>query len=203
MFHSRNHTKSDGYNSAMGNRLTKITTRTGDDGSTGLGDGSRIQKSAPRVIAMGEIDELNSMLGLLLTEPLPDAARVTLARIQNALFDLGAEICIPGHRALTDAHVAFLDGEIAHLNADLAPLKEFILPGGSRAASCCHLARTIARRAERSLVSLAQTDSISTLAFQYLNRLSDLLFILARTLNRHAGITDVCWQHPSPSLDAS
>lgn len=187
----------------MSNRLTKITTRTGDDGSTGLGDGTRIQKSAPRVIVMGEIDELNSMLGLLLTEPLPYAARVTLTRVQNALFDLGGEICIPGHRALTDAQVAFLDGEISRLNAGLPPLKEFILPGGSRAASCCHLARTIARRAERALVSLAQTDSISKVALQYLNRLSDLLFILARTFNRHAGIADVCWQHPSPSPDAS
>ena len=186
----------------MGNRLTKITTRTGDDGSTGLGDGTRIQKSAPRVIAMGEIDELNCMLGLLLTEPLPDAARVTLTRVQNELFDLGGEICIPGHRALTDAQVAFLDGEISRLNAGLPSLKEFILPGGSRAASCCHLARTIARRAERSLVSLAQTDSISAQALQYLNRLSDLLFIMARTLNRHAGIADVCWRHSPPSLDA-
>ena len=202
MFHSRNHTKSDGYNSAMGNRLTKITTRTGDDGSTGLGDGTRIQKSAPRVSAMGDIDELNSMLGLLLTEPLPEAARATLVRIQNELFDLGGEICIPGHRALTDAHVAILDGEISRNNADLPPLKEFILPGGSRAASCCHLARTIARRAERAVVSLAETDSISALALQYLNRLSDLLFILARTLNRHAGIADVCWRHSPPSLDA-
>ncbi len=186
----------------MGNRLTKITTRTGDNGSTGLGDGTRIQKSAPRVSAMGDIDELNSMLGLLLTEPLPEAARATLVRIQNELFDLGGEICIPGHRALTDAHVAFLDGEISRINADLPPLKEFILPGGSRAASCCHLARTIARRAERAVVSLAETDSISALALQYLNRLSDLLFILARTLNRHVGIADVCWRHSLPSLDA-
>ena len=178
----------------MGHRLTKITTRTGDTGATGLGDGTRVKKNAPRIAAMGDIDELNSMLGLLLTEPLPDAARIILTRLQNELFDLGGEICIPGHIALTDAHVKFLDTEISHLNADLPPLKEFILPGGSRAASCCHLARTIARRTERALVDLAQTEPVSALALQYLNRLSDFLFILARTLNRHAGVADVCWQ---------
>jgi cob(I)alamin adenosyltransferase len=182
----------------MANRLTKITTRTGDDGSTGLGDGTRVKKSAPRIAAMGDVDELNSMLGLLLTEALPDAQRGTLTRIQNELFDLGGEICIPGHTAMSIAHIAFLDGEIDRLNAQLSPLKEFILPGGSRAASCCHIARTIARRAERALVCLAQIEPVSPLALQYLNRLSDLLFILARTLNRHAGIADVCWQR-SPS----
>jgi cob(I)alamin adenosyltransferase len=183
----------------MGNRLSKITTRTGDDGSTGLGDGSRVQKNAPRIAAMGDVDELNSMLGLLLTEPLPDATRAALTRIQNELFDLGGEICIPGHTAMTAPHVEFLDGEISRLNADLPPLKEFVLPGGSRAAGVCHLARTVARRAERALVGLAQTDSVSPLALQYLNRLSDFLFILARTLNRHAGVADVCWQRaPSP-----
>lgn len=184
----------------MGNRLTKITTRTGDDGTTGLGDGTRIQKSALRVAVIGDIDELNSMLGLLLNEPLPDAARASLSRIQNELFDLGGEICIPGHTVLTDAHVMFLDDQINRLNAELTPLKEFILPGGSRAASCCHLSRTIARRAERALVALAQRESVSALALQYLNRLSDFLFILARTLNRHAGVGDVCWQRlPSPT----
>ena len=178
----------------MANRLTKITTRTGDTGTTGLGDGSRVLKNAVRIAAMGDIDELNSVLGLLVTEPLPDAARATLNRIQNELFDLGGEVCIPGHTVLTDAHVVFLDGEIGRLNSDLTPLKEFILPGGSRAASCCHLARTVARRAERALVGLAQIESVSALALQYLNRLSDYLFILARTLNRHAGVSDVCWQ---------
>lgn len=178
----------------MGNRLTKITTRTGDTGTTGLGNGIRTLKNTLRVAVIGDIDELNSMLGLLLTEPLPDAARGALDRIQNELFDLGGEICIPGHTVLTDAHVVFLDGEIGRLNADIPPLKEFILPGGSRAAACCHLARTIARRAERSLVSLAQNETVSALALQYLNRLSDFLFVLARTLNRHAGVGDVCWQ---------
>ena len=183
----------------MGNRLTKITTRTGDFGTTGLGDGSRIQKSAPRIAAMGDLDELNSMLGLVLTESLPEAARATLARLQNDLFDLGGEICIPGSSVLTDAHVEVLDTEIGRLNATLPPLQEFILPGGSRAASCCHLARTIARRAERALAGLAQSELVSARALQYLNRLSDLLFILARTLNRHAGVADVCWQRlPRP-----
>jgi len=178
----------------MANRLTKITTRTGDKGTTGLGDGTRVLKSALRVAVIGDIDELNSMMGLLLTEPLPADARSALTRIQNELFDLGGEVCIPGHTVLTDAHVLFLDGEISRVNADLPPLKEFILPGGSRAAACCHLARTIARRAERALVALSQSETISPLALQYLNRLSDFLFILARNLNRHAGVGDVCWQ---------
>ena len=183
----------------MGNRLTKITTRTGDLGTTGLGDGSRLQKNAVRIAAMGDLDELNSMLGLLLSESLPDFAHATLSRIQNDLFDLGGEICIPGHTVLTNAHVEFLDTELSRLNADLLPLKEFILPGGSRAGSCCHLARTVARRAERTLVGLAQSESVSSLALQYLNRLSDFLFILARALNHHAGVADVCWQRvPTP-----
>ena len=178
----------------MGNRLTKITTRTGDAGTTGLGDGTRTLKNALRVTVIGDLDELNSMLGLLLTEPLPDGTRTALDRIQNDLFDLGGEICIPGHTVLTEAHIDFLDGEIGRLNADLPPLKEFILPGGSRAAACCHLARTITRRSERALVALAQSETVSALALQHLNRLSDFLFILARTLNRHAGVGDVCWQ---------
>jgi cob(I)alamin adenosyltransferase len=186
----------------MGNRLTKITTRTGDDGNTGLGDGSRIRKNALRVTAMGDIDELNSMLGLLLAEPLPDGMRVTLNRIQNDLFDLGGEVCIPGHVVVTDTHVGFLDGEIGRFNSELPPLKEFILPAGSRAAACSHLARTIARRAERTLVGLAQSEPVSALALQYLNRLSDLLFILARNLNRHAGVSDVFWQRLLTPLEA-
>lgn len=187
----------------MADRLTKITTRTGDAGTTGLGDGTRVAKNAVRVAAMGEIDELNSMLGLLLTEPVPELARVTLGRIQNELFDLGGEICIPGHTAMTTGHVAALDAEISRFNADLPSLKEFILPGGSRAAACCHLARTIARRTERTMVALAQTETVSPLALQYVNRLSDLLFILARTLNRHAGVADVCWQRISAATDVA
>ncbi len=177
----------------MGNRLTKITTRIGDDGSTGLGDGSRIQKSALRVIALGDLDELNSQIGVLLTEPLPVAVNALLTRIQNQLFDLGGEVCIPGHSIINDSHVLFLDDALTHWNADLPSLKEFILPGGSRAAALAHVARTVARRAERSLVSLAATEPVAALALQYLNRLSDLLFVLARILNRHAGVKDVCW----------
>ncbi len=177
----------------MANRLSKITTRTGDDGTTGLGDGSRIQKSHLRVQAMGDVDELNSTLGVLLTVPMRDAHRVMLTRIQNALFDLGGELSIPTYRAVTEAHNIYLDEMIATLNADLPPLKEFILPGGSVATSHCHVARTIARRAERSVVALAESNDTSPFTVQYLNRLSDLLFILARVLNVDAGVPDVCW----------
>lgn len=177
----------------MANRLTKITTRTGDNGTTGLGDGTRVAKSAPRVVAMGEVDELNSHLGVLLTEPLPPFAKVLLTQIQNQLFDLGAEVCIPGHTALTDAHVAFLDEAIATTNAELPPLKEFILPGGSRASAYAHVARTVARRAERALVQLAEAETLAPRVLQYMNRLSDLLFILARALNRANGVPDVMW----------
>jgi cob(I)alamin adenosyltransferase len=177
----------------MANRLSKITTRTGDDGSTGLGDGTRVPKSALRVQAMGDIDELNSQIGVLLTEPVPEFIRTLLTRIQNQLFDLGAEICIPGHTALQDTHVAFLDEAIAHHNATLAPLKEFILPGGSRGAALAHTARTVARRAERSLVSLSAQEAVSPRVFQYVNRLSDLMFVLARVINRELGVPDVCW----------
>ncbi len=178
----------------MANRLSKITTRTGDDGSTGLGNGARIRKNALRVVLLGDIDELNSNLGVLLAEELSDAARQRLTCIQNHLFDLGGEICIPGHRAISEAQVIFLDQAISELNSTLPPLKEFILPGGSRAAALCHVARTVARRAERSFVALGETESLSAQSLQYLNRLSDLLFIQARTFNREAGIRDVLWQ---------
>jgi cob(I)alamin adenosyltransferase len=177
----------------MANRLTKITTRTGDDGTTGLGDGSRIQKSQPRVVAMGDVDELNSHIGVLLTEKMPTEFVTLLTRIQNQLFDLGGEVCIPGHRAMTENHVLFLDAAIQKLNADLTPLKEFILPGGSRASALAHVARTVTRRAERALVVLSEKEDVATCVFQYINRLSDLLFILARALNRAAGVPDVCW----------
>lgn len=187
----------------MAHRLTKITTRTGDDGSTGLGDGSRIQKSAPRIAALGDLDELNSQLGVLLTEKMPDEFVALLTRIQNQLFDLGGEICIPGHRAITDAHVLYLDNAIAKFNADLAPLKEFILPGGSRASALAHVARTVARRAERSLVKLAEKETVAPSAFQYINRLSDLLFILARALNRAANTPDVCWSREPVTADVA
>ena len=179
----------------MANRLSKITTRTGDDGSTGLGDGARIRKSHTRVQALGDVDELNSQLGVLLTQPLNEAHRHMLTRIQNALFDLGGELSIPEYRAVAEPHLIYLDTMIADLNASLPALKEFILPGGSAAAAHCHVARTVARRAERSVVSLAESaaENVSPLAIQYLNRLSDLLFILARQLNRDQGVNDVCW----------
>jgi cob(I)alamin adenosyltransferase len=179
----------------MTNRLTKITTRTGDNGTTGLGDGSRIQKSQPRIMAMGDVDELNSQIGVLLTEKMPNEFVLLLTRIQNQLFDLGGEVCIPGHDVMTENHVLFLDTAIANLNSDLPPLKEFILPGGSRASALAHVARTVARRAERSLVVLSQKERVAPFTFQYINRLSDLLFIVARALNRAAGVPDVCWSH--------
>ena len=180
----------------MANRLSKITTRTGDNGTTGLGDGSRIHKSHLRVQAMGDVDELNSTIGVLICIEMKDAHRIMLTRIQNALFDLGGELSIPTYRAVTEAHNIYLDEMIATLNADLPALKEFILPGGSVASATCHVARTIARRAERSVVALsalAESNDVSPFAIQYLNRLSDLLFILARVFNVDAGIRDVCW----------
>ncbi len=177
----------------MANRLSKITTRTGDDGSTGLGDGTRVPKAAQRIHAMGEVDEVNACLGVLLCEPLPTSIHVLLTRIQNQLFDLGAELCIPGHRAITEPQIVMLDTAIAEFNSTLPPLKEFILPGGSRAAALTHVARTVARRAERAMVTLAADEDVSASALQYINRLSDLLFILARHANIHAGVKDVCW----------
>ena len=185
----------------MGNRLSKITTRTGDDGSTGLGDGSRVPKDAARVEALGDVDELNSQIGVLLAEDLPADVSAFFNEVQHGLFDLGGELSIPGYTAVTDAHLAALDTAIDHYNSALPPLKEFILPAGSRAASLCHVARTVCRRAERRVVTLARNEPVSPLAVQYLNRLSDLLFILSRVLNRHAGGADVCWQpkrHTSP-----
>lgn len=178
----------------MGHRLSKIATRTGDGGETGLGDGSRVPKDSLRIRALGDIDELNSLLGVLLAEPLPEDVRAALDAIQHDLFDLGGETCIPGHRMLAEAHVERLDQLLESLNAGLAPLKEFILPGGTRAASLAHLARTVCRRAERSLAALARVEGASALSLQYLNRLSDLLFVLGRTLNRSGGRGDVLWR---------
>jgi cob(I)alamin adenosyltransferase len=178
----------------MGKRLTQIATRTGDDGSTGLGDGSRTRKDSLRIATLGEIDELNSVIGLIATEPLPETVALHLGAIQNDLFDLGGETCIPGHTMITAIQVARLDEWLAHYNSDLPRLAEFVLPGGSRAAALAHVARTVCRRAERSLVALAATEAVSDAARQYLNRLSDLLFVLARVLNRFAGRGDVEWQ---------
>lgn len=177
----------------MATRLSVIATRTGDAGTTGLGDGSRVEKNAPRIEAMGNVDELNSLIGLLRTEPLPEDIDILCSRIQNDLFDLGAELCIPGHSVITEAHVAFLDQKLDHYNANLERLQEFILPGGSRAAALAHLARTVCRRAERSVVTVSGGETINPPVMQYLNRLSDLCFVLARILNREAGQGDVLW----------
>ena len=177
----------------MANRLTRIYTRTGDDGTTGLADGSRLAKDHARVEAMGDVDELNSALGLLLTESLPPRTREQLTQIQHRLFDLGGELAIPGHVSLQAQHVSELEQWLDTENDTLPALKEFILPGGSRAASFCHLARTVCRRAERRLVRLAQIDSVSLHSRHFLNRLSDLLFVLCRVLNRHNGVDDFYW----------
>ena len=182
----------------VGNRLSKIYTRTGDAGTTGLGDGSRIGKDAPRIAAMGDVDELNSVLGLLLCEDLPAAIREQLLRVQHDLFDLGGELCIPGFRSVTEDHVARLEQVLEGHNASLPPLENFILPGGSRAASLAHLARTVCRRAERGTVALGREEAVSDDVRRYLNRLSDLLFVLGRVLNRHAGGADVLWQQRKP-----
>ncbi|CAG4889396.1 cob(I)yrinic acid a,c-diamide adenosyltransferase [Paraburkholderia gardini] len=179
----------------MGNRLSKIATRTGDDGTTGLGDGSRVRKDGARIAAIGDVDELNSNLGVLLCEALPDDVRQALVAIQHDLFDLGGELCIPGHTMIADAQLAQLDAWLAQYNATLPPLKEFILPGGSRAAAVAHVCRTVCRRAERSIVALGQIETVNAAPRQYMNRLSDLLFVLARVLNRAEGGTDVLWQH--------
>jgi cob(I)alamin adenosyltransferase len=178
----------------MGHRLTKIYTRTGDTGETGLGDGSRVPKDSQRVHALGEVDELNSAIGLLLAEELPGGVRAALAGIQHDLFDLGGEVCIPGHTSMSEHQVSRLEALLDDYNRDLPPLKEFILPGGTRAASLAHLARTVCRRAERALVSLSRAEPVGTTARKYLNRLSDLLFVLGRVLNRAGGGSDVLWQ---------
>ena len=179
----------------MGHRLSKITTRTGDKGETGLGDGTRVPKDHPRVAAMGDVDELNSALGLLLAEELPQPVRAALAPVQQDLLDLGGELSIPGHSLLKAGRVEALEQHLEAWNKKLAPLKEFILPGGSRAAAAAHLARTVCRRAERSVVALARKDKVSEGARQYLNRLSDLLFVAGRILNQAAGVGDVQWRH--------
>jgi cob(I)alamin adenosyltransferase len=178
----------------LGHRLTKIYTRTGDTGTTGLGDGSRVPKDSQRIEAIGAVDELNSSLGMLLAEPLQDAVRELLTGIQHDLFDLGGELSIPGYTALREDHVAALESALDRHNADLPALKEFILPGGSRASALCHVARTVCRRAERRTVTLALAENISPLCQRYLNRLSDLLFVLCRVLNRQAGVSDVYWR---------
>lgn len=179
----------------MGHRLSKITTRTGDAGQTGLGDGSRVSKDSRRIQALGDLDELNSAIGLVLAEEVPPQLRSALSQVQQDLFDLGGELSIPGHTMVAPGQVKFLDQHLEAWNAELPSLKEFILPGGTRAAAAAHLARTICRRAERTLVNLGQKEKINDHARHYLNRLSDLLFVAGRALNRHAGQTDVQWRH--------
>lgn len=177
-----------------GNRLSKIVTRTGDAGTTGLGDGSRTTKDSLRIDAIGEVDELNSSLGLLLCEELPARVRAALLDIQHDLFDLGGELCLPGMAIMKDAQVARLEELVEEFNRDLPMLKEFILPGGTRPAAIAHLCRTICRRAERSMVRLNTAEPLSDAARRFINRLSDLLFILGRLLNRAGGRGDVLWQ---------
>lgn len=179
----------------MGNRLSKIYTRTGDKGTTGLGDGSRVDKDNLRVESFGTVDELNSGVGFLLSaKPLEPIAAI-LTRIQHELFDLGGELCMPGFVLVPDTYTEQLESDLDALNADLPPLEDFILPGGSEAASRCHLARTVCRRAERLLVSLSKAEDINQASLRYLNRLSDLLFVMARVLARSDGGSEVIWVH--------
>ncbi|MGE8494784.1 MULTISPECIES: cob(I)yrinic acid a,c-diamide adenosyltransferase [Comamonas] len=178
----------------MGNRLSQIATRTGDDGSTGLGDNSRVSKASGRPQAMGDVDELNSHIGLLLCEPLPADVRELLVDIQHQLFNLGGELSMPGYELLKDDALLQLDTALAHYNAQLPRLAEFILPAGTRAAAQSHVCRTVARRAERMVVALEQGEAMRAAPRQYLNRLSDLLFVLARVLNRVDGGDDVYWK---------
>ncbi len=191
----------------MANRLTQIATRTGDDGTTGLGDGSRVSKDHLRVDAMGHVDELNSSLGVLLAEPLPDDVRQLLVVIQHELFNLGGELSIPGFELLKAQAVARLDEALATHNATLPRLKEFILPAGTRSAALAHVSRTVARRAERAVVALSAAEAVNDAPRQYLNRLSDLMFVLARVLNRAnldgLGGDDVYWRSEKLARDDS
>jgi cob(I)alamin adenosyltransferase len=189
----------------MGNRLTKIYTRTGDDGTTGLGDGQRVPKDDARVEAYGTVDELNSALGVLLaTTALPEPLARCLTTIQHELFDLGGELCIPGHRIIAAEHVARLEQSLDQLNEDLPPLKDFTLPSGGAATAACHLARAVSRRAERRVWTLAHRETVNPEAAKYLNRLSDLLFVMARVLVRHERGAEVLWRHdrgkPDPGV---
>ena len=179
----------------MGHRLSKITTRTGDAGQTGLGDGTRVAKDSARIAALGDVDELNCAIGVVLAEEVPQELRIALEQVQHDLFDLGGELSIPGHSILSGEQVQSLEKHLEAWNAKLAPLEEFILPGGSRAAACAHLARTVCRRAERTVVALGTKEPVGEHVRRYLNRLSDLLFVAGRSLNRAAGRGDVQWRH--------
>lgn len=178
----------------MGHRLSKIYTRTGDQGTTGLGDGTRVPKTHPRIEAYGTIDEANSAIGVVLAVAgIPEPLRQLLTRIQHDLFDLGSELAVPGYRAMTQQHVDALENALDALNADLPPLKEFILPSGGPATSACHLARTIVRRSERAVWKVAESEEVALEVPRYLNRLSDLLFVIARVLVRHERGAEVMW----------
>ncbi|MCG1041447.1 cob(I)yrinic acid a,c-diamide adenosyltransferase [Mycetohabitans sp. B8] len=179
----------------MGNRLSKIVTRTGDDGTTSLGDASRVAKDDTRIAAIGDVDELNSSLGVLLAETLPARVREVLIAVQHDLFDVGAQLCMPGEVMISHEHVARLDGWLEQFNAHLPPLREFVLPGGSRPAALLHLCRTVCRRAERTIVALGQEQAVDAALRQYVNRLSDLMFVLARVLNDATGQLEVLWRH--------
>ncbi len=181
----------------MGHRLSRIVTRTGDDGTTGLADGSRVAKHDTRIAALGAVDELNSQIGVLRAEPLPDDVQGVLQAVQNDLFDLGGELAMPEFLQVGDGHILRLEQSVAALNADLPALKEFILPGGTRAAALAHVCRTVCRRAERDLCVLHDQTPISANLLRYLNRLSDLLFILARVLNKRAGVAEPAWRGPA------
>jgi cob(I)alamin adenosyltransferase len=177
----------------MAKRLSKIVTRTGDDGTTGLADGSRLSKEHPRIAALGSVDELNSQIGVLLAEELLPDIRAVLLMIQNDLFDLGGALALPGQDSFAQNKLAWLDERTEHYNADLLPLLEFVLPGGSRAGALCHVARTVARRAERDMALLAQHNAVPKHSLSYLNRLSDFLFVLSRCINRAEGVPETMW----------
>jgi cob(I)alamin adenosyltransferase len=178
----------------MGHRLSKIYTRTGDDGTTGLGDGSRVDKDDARVEAYGTVDELNSHIGVILANDLPGQVRECLETIQHRLFDLGGELCIPGHTALAQKHVDYLENQLDTFNESLPYLKEFILPAGGHATAHCHIARTVCRRAERRTYTLHRHSKVNRYSISYLNRLSDLLFVIARVCARHENGKEVFWQ---------
>jgi len=184
----------------VGNRLTKIYTRTGDEGTTGLGDGERVSKTSPRVVAYGTSDELNSVIGMIISCGVSAPTRELLTEIQHQLFDLGGELCIPGHQVLAQQHIDWLERHLDQLNDDLPVLKDFILPGGNQAAATCHLARTVCRRAERCVIELGEEEALPAFSVAYLNRLSDLLFVLARVLARVDGGSEVLWNNDRPSL---
>jgi cob(I)alamin adenosyltransferase len=179
----------------LANRLSKIYTRTGDAGTTGLGDGTRVAKDSLRIAAIGDVDELNSVIGILQTEALEGNIHAALQAIQHDLFDLGGELCMPGQAMMKAERVTVLETQLDIWNDTLTPLEEFILPGGCRAAAYCHLARTVCRRAERQMIALSSTENITDISLQYINRLSDLLFVLCRILNKDAGVPDVLWNN--------